>query len=353
MSSPRLDPWLIPKPPARPGSPRSGRGWRVSRSRPESVGGVAHGPIAEVDFLRPQRPASRDRTRHRRAIAVGSDHRELDRGQRSRARRNACRPAASIPSSLVSRTRTGRMLWARGGPRARRHPPRGASGPTRRTAAARRVNNTARAAASPMRLRPFVHRNSTVVVRYRQSNIRPDPDHRPDSRRPAPVARVPDPDQIEPVRGRRLPASERPRHLSSPSNSPTDRLPCDLEHRPDQHPVHGRMNARPRSRTRAGPGRPPSASGAAARRARSGRVGLGRRERREVWVADQRPQRTPQARRGRSARPVQRTVVSCRRREGRASTGSSRRGWWRRGGRRTPARPPRTRSRRHRRAAAR
>ena len=42
------------------------------------VRGVSNGSVAKVDFLHPQRPPGRDRARHRGAIAVWRDHRQLD-----------------------------------------------------------------------------------------------------------------------------------------------------------------------------------------------------------------------------------------------------------------------------------
>ena len=47
-----------------------------------AVGGVADRPVAEIDLLHPQRPPGRDRARHRRAVAVRRDHRQLDPGKR-------------------------------------------------------------------------------------------------------------------------------------------------------------------------------------------------------------------------------------------------------------------------------
>ena len=46
-----------------------------------SVARVADGAVAEVDLLDDERASRRDRTRRRRAIVVGRDHRELDVGQ--------------------------------------------------------------------------------------------------------------------------------------------------------------------------------------------------------------------------------------------------------------------------------
>ena len=71
-----------------------------------AVGRVADGPVAEVDLLDPQRPARRDPAADRRAVAVGRDRPPArSPATSSSARRSACRPSASMPSSLVSRTR--------------------------------------------------------------------------------------------------------------------------------------------------------------------------------------------------------------------------------------------------------
>jgi hypothetical protein len=45
-----------------------------------AVGGVAVRAVVEVHPLHPQRPARRDRARHRRAVAVGRDDRQIDVG---------------------------------------------------------------------------------------------------------------------------------------------------------------------------------------------------------------------------------------------------------------------------------
>ena len=55
--------------------PEVGQPDAVDRS---AVGGVSDCPVLEVDLLNPQRPPRGDRPRHRRAIPIGRDHRELD-----------------------------------------------------------------------------------------------------------------------------------------------------------------------------------------------------------------------------------------------------------------------------------
>ena len=72
-----------------------------------AVAGVAHGAVVELDLAHPQRAAERDRARRRGLVVVRArpPRARCPRARRS-ARRSVCSPSASIPSSLVSRTRS-------------------------------------------------------------------------------------------------------------------------------------------------------------------------------------------------------------------------------------------------------
>ncbi len=105
MSSPRLSPWLMPGDDElgleAVDQPELREAHAVDR---RAVRRVADRAVVEVDLLDPQRPPRRDRARSRGAVPVRRDHRQLDSGSSSSARRSASRPSAWMPSSLVSRT---------------------------------------------------------------------------------------------------------------------------------------------------------------------------------------------------------------------------------------------------------
>ena len=128
-----------------------------------AVGRVADGPVAEVDLLDPQRPAGGDRPRHRRAVAVGGDHRRArSPAMRRSARRSACSPSASIPSSLVSSTRM--VLMLRTCPDRWRPPPTGTVSSSSRTRSprSRRRRGRAHGPARSARRRPAAVRRAAA-----------------------------------------------------------------------------------------------------------------------------------------------------------------------------------------------
>ena len=127
MSSPRFAPWLMPE------TTRSAlealdqaevrEPHAVDR---RAVGGVADGAVVERHLGHPQRAARGDRAGHRRAVAVGRDHREAHPVELRPARGAA--PAGPRPRSRrrwsAGRRHRASMLW-----RAEAGPPRaGGSG---------------------------------------------------------------------------------------------------------------------------------------------------------------------------------------------------------------------------------
>ena len=71
-----------------------------------AVGRVADGAVAEVDLLHPQRAARGDRAGGGGRLPSGAMTASSTSSIASSARRSACSPSASMPSSLVSRTRS-------------------------------------------------------------------------------------------------------------------------------------------------------------------------------------------------------------------------------------------------------
>ena len=276
MSSPRLEPWLIP------GDDQLGlealdqaevrEPHAVDR---RAVGRVADGPVVEVDLLHPQRPPGGDRARHRRAVAVGRDHRQLDR--RDAAKRAPQRLQAGGLDPVVVGQQHSHLHACYG---ARRRPTAASSAIRGR---ARRGTRTDRGPNGElfhrsgrgrphMRLRPPGCGIVRQLCAKSKSNIRPEAAELVNGCRRAPAAVVPDPDEIQPVRA----ARSAPRPTAGGRAAAAEvldraRAAADLEHRPDQHPVHvahERVGLDPeleQSRRRA-------ASGRRARRARSARA---------------------------------------------------------------------------------
>ena len=114
MSSPRLAPWLIPE------TIRSGRSPNSPRSakRTQSTGVPS---VAKPRLPSPNSTSSTSSGERvvmlravARAVRVGRDHVDLDPLGRVQLAPRACRPSAVIPSSFVSRTRTGAILRGAG-----------------------------------------------------------------------------------------------------------------------------------------------------------------------------------------------------------------------------------------------
>ena len=187
----------------------------------------------------------------RRAVAVRRDHRRARRPSTpSSARRRACRPSASIPSSFVSRTS---------------HAP---------------LQDRRRAACAAR------HRRQAPAVR-RHGGPRPrGAERRPPTQRHAAVRGA-----VCPPRARRA--------REQRAKSSTRAARGDLEHRPDEHAVHvaqERVGLDPELEQVAVA--PPTRRASTSRSKRTCSVSVGR-EGREVVRAGQRAPRTRAARRGR------------------------------------------------------
>ena len=107
MSSPRLEPWLMPE------TTRSG--WKPSispsaASRTQSTGVPSHAkpfvPSSKPTSVTHSGRREGDRARGGRAVGVRRDTASSTSSTPSSARRSVCRPVAPIPSSLVSSTRS-------------------------------------------------------------------------------------------------------------------------------------------------------------------------------------------------------------------------------------------------------
>ena len=106
MSSPRFEPWLMPGRSGRARSPRSGRGREPHAVHRRAVAGVADRPVLE---LRPLPPRAAGGSRSSAPSPTGSRrarHREFDVLELDQRAPQRLQPSASIPSSLVSSTRS-------------------------------------------------------------------------------------------------------------------------------------------------------------------------------------------------------------------------------------------------------